>query len=99
MASDLVCRSESRGWLIHRDAVRTLAEQRNPDSTVLAYDVTFSVPKEASVVWARGDDAVRANVLAAIDEATAAGVRYLERHALYVRVGPRAARGGALHRG
>ena len=73
-------------WVIHRDALRALVEKRPARSDVLAYDLTFSVPKDVSVIWARGDDEVRANVLSAIDHAVAAGLTYLEHHALEVRV-------------
>jgi conjugative relaxase-like TrwC/TraI family protein len=87
IADGLIARTGSGSWLFHRDAIAALGRAREPDGSVYAYDVTMSFDKAVSLIWARGDDDVRANVLAAIDEASAAAVRYLERHALYVRVG------------
>jgi len=72
--------------LFHRDALVALAEARRPATNVAGYDITFSVPKDVSLLWARGDDDVRAEVLASIDAAVEAGWNYLERNALEVRV-------------
>ena len=79
-------RGRRGSWRFSREALITLLAARRPATDVFAYDVTFSVPKDLSVIWARGDDEVRANVLSAIDHGIAAGVSYLERHALQVRV-------------
>jgi len=82
-----IAKSDGGVLVFHRDALAQLAEARRPATTVVAYDVTFSIPKEVSVIWARGDDEIRANVITAIDHAVAAGLGYLERNALQVRVG------------
>lgn len=85
MAAGMVLKRDGT-WSIHREVLRALVEDRPSRTDVLAYDITFSVQKDLSVIWARGDDEVRANVLVAIDHAVAAGLSYLERHALQVRV-------------
>ncbi len=45
------------------------------------FDVTASAPKSVSVLWAVGDDHVRAEVAAAHDAAVGAMVGWIERHA------------------
>lgn len=51
---------------------------------VAAFDLTFSAPKSASVVYALGGDEVARAVVAAHTEAVAGAVRYLEQHGLGV---------------
>ena len=76
---------DGRSWRIHRDALERLAVRRQPKRIVVGYDLTYSVPKSVSVLWAGGDDTTRAEVLDAFDEAVTAGTRYFDRHALVVR--------------
>ena len=76
----------SGAWQITRDAVVRISEHREPPKVVAGYDLTFSVPKSVSVLWAGGDEATRAAVLKALDEAVVGGLRYLERHAFKVSV-------------
>ena len=73
----------------------------------LGYDIRFSTPKSVSLLWAVGDPQVRATVLAAHEQAVAAGMAYLERNACWVargKGGQRPERGdgfvamGFLHR-
>ena len=73
-------------WQINRDAVVRISEHREPPKVVAGYDLTFSVPKSVSVLWAGADEATRAAVLEALDEAVAGGLRYLERQAFKVSV-------------
>ena len=85
-ASEGIERAEDgRGWKIHRDALARLSAQRKPKRIVVGYDLTYSVPKSVSVLWAGADEATQQAVLEAFDEAVAAGTRYIERHALVVR--------------
>lgn len=72
-------------WQVDRDALRRLA-QRRPPRVVAGYDLTFSPPKSVSILWAGGDEATQVAVLDALDEAVAAGLRYMERHAVCVRM-------------
>ena len=76
----------SGAWQLNKDAVVRLSEHRQPPKVVAGYDLTFSAPKSVSVLWAGADDATRAAVLEALDEAVAGGLRYLERHAFRVSV-------------
>ena len=63
-----------------------ISEHREPPKVVAGYDLTFSVPKSVSVLWAGADEVTRAAVLEALDEAVAGGLRYLERQAFKVSV-------------
>lgn len=54
---------------------------------VPGFDLTFSVPKSVSVLYALGDPLVRAEVLAAGEAAVAQGLAWLEREACHVRRG------------
>ena len=91
-----VDRALDGSWIVHRGSVERLVAQRARRAVVLAYDVTFSAPKSVSILWATGDRNVRAEVIAAVDAAVAVGVRYLEDHALFVRVKGKRLRAGGL---
>ncbi len=54
---------------------------------VPGFDLTFSVPKSVSVVYALGDPLVRAEVVAAGEAALASTIAWLEREACHVRRG------------
>ena len=41
-------------WQINKDAVVRISEHREPPKVVAGYDLTFSVPKSVSVLWAGG---------------------------------------------
>lgn len=64
-----------------------------PDGTekrvepVLGYDVRFSAPKSVSIVYALGDEATRARVLAVVNEAVRQGLAHLEHEACFVQRG------------
>ena len=79
-------RRDDGAWELHRSLVEAIDEKRKVPRIVAGYDLTFSVPKSVSVLWAAGDEEARTAVLDALDEAVAAGLRYLDRHALSVRV-------------
>ena len=55
--------------------------RRYDDDSVRGFDVTCSAPKSVSVLWALGDEYVRAEVLAAHDAAVEAMVGWIERYA------------------
>ena len=78
------------------DDFRAILEGVRPDTgtsltafpiKVTALDVTLSVPKSMSVLWAVGDHDTRRNVESAVDAAEAAVVRLLEAEATIVRRG------------
>ena len=56
-------------------------------TTVAGYDLTFSAPKSASVLFALGGRDVAHQVLAAHHDAVAGAVAYVERHGLSARRG------------
>src|SRR5436190_2405892 len=71
--------------VVDLDVRRGGANQR--DDRVRGLDLTFSVPKSVSLVWAFGSEDAKREVIAAIDEALAEGIGHLERHACVVRKG------------
>jgi len=73
-------------WKVSRAEVARFVAERKAPVAVVGYDLTFSVQKSVSVLWATADPARQAQILAAVDAAVAAGVAYLEDHAAYVRV-------------
>jgi conjugative relaxase-like TrwC/TraI family protein len=79
-------RDEHGRWWVARTEVQRFAEERRKPSVVVGYDVTFSVPKSVSVLWAALGAPERGEIVAAVDGAVAAGVDYLEEHAAYIRV-------------
>lgn len=54
---------------------------------VPGYDLTFSVPKSVSVLWALGDPLVQAEATAACEAALGESLAWLEREACFVRRG------------
>ncbi|HSK50454.1 MAG TPA: MobF family relaxase [Solirubrobacterales bacterium] len=54
---------------------------------VPGFDLTFSVPKSASLLWALGDQGTSAEVIAALEVSTKAALDYLEREACWTRRG------------
>ena len=61
--------------------------ERGANSTVLAYDLTFSAPKSVSVLYAVADDEVSGALIDAHEAAAAAALGHLERCACQVRRG------------
>jgi conjugative relaxase-like TrwC/TraI family protein len=74
-------------WRLAGSELADYMNMRKPPTVVVGYDVTFSVEKSISALWARGDDSVRSEIVAAVDASVVAGVDYLERNALRVTVG------------
>lgn len=68
-------------WRVTRDELLRFVTARRAASVTIGFDVTFSVPKSVSVLWAIADRATQAEVVAAFDQAVDAGIAYLERHA------------------
>jgi len=60
---------------------------RQVSGSVPGFDLTFSVPKSASLLWALGGPEVAAEVRAAHEAATRAGLAYLQREACWTRRG------------
>jgi conjugative relaxase-like TrwC/TraI family protein len=83
----LVAEKHGRAWRVSGSELRDYMNMRQPPTVVVGYDVTFSVEKSVSALWARADDAVRSEIIASVDASVVAGVTYLERQALRVRIG------------
>ncbi len=85
----LASQRTSDGLRFRRDDVEAFAQNHRRPAAVVGYDVTFSVPKSVSLLWAVTDSpAVRDDVTAALDAAVRAGLEYLEANAAWVRTGP-----------
>jgi len=83
---------------VGEEALREVLSQQDPRSGVKlagpaararvpGFDLMFSVPKSASVLFGVGDERLQRAVLEAQERAVAAGVAYLERHACRTRMG------------
>jgi conjugative relaxase-like TrwC/TraI family protein len=82
----LVAERHGRNWRVSGKELAGFMNMRKPPTVVVGYDVTFSVEKSVSALWARADDNVRPEIITAIDASVTAGADYLERKALRVRV-------------
>jgi conjugative relaxase-like TrwC/TraI family protein len=60
---------------------------RKTPIAVSGFDLTFTLPKSASVLWALSDPATQTRIARAHGEAVTDCLRLLERHALFTRVG------------
>ncbi len=76
---------ENGHWQVTRGEVRRFAAERDAPTAVIGYDLTFSVPKSVSLLWARGDADRQAAIVAAVEEAVAAGLAYLEENAAFIQ--------------
>src|SRR5438105_2360963 len=65
----------------HPRAGADLLQRRWARQSVVAFDVTFSIPKSVSLVWAIGDERTREAVLRAQQAAVDAVAEYLQSHA------------------
>lgn len=83
--ADLVRVLEGRDPATGEELGRHHARQRN-----VAFDVTFSLPKTVSLLYALGDTTTRQAVLRAMNEGSRAAHEYLQRHAAWGRVFNRA---------
>ena len=67
--------------------IRT-AEGRRPHPVAVAgFDLTFTIPKSASVLWALADPATQAVIAKAHEQAVADALGFLEDRALFTRIG------------
>ncbi|HEX8769954.1 MAG TPA: MobF family relaxase, partial [Acidimicrobiales bacterium] len=73
-------------WKVARGELRRFANERDKPSVVVGYDLTFSVAKSVSVLWATATPSQQVAIEAAFTDAVRSGVRYLEEQAAHVRV-------------
>ena len=85
------------GWRFERAEIERFGSARTRVPETVGFDVTFSTPKSVSVLWAIAGPQLETELLAGIDAAVHAGMAYLERQAIGVRL-PRGvtARGDGL---
>ena len=72
-------------WVVTREEAERFAAGRNEPQVVLGYDITWSVPKSVSALYAQGTDKDRAVIDEALESAVTAGMDYLERDGFHVR--------------
>lgn len=65
--------------------MRRFAAARQAPAAVVGYDLTFSVPKSVSILWASADAGRRAQIVEAVNHAVGAGLAYLEDNASSVQ--------------
>ena len=70
-------------WQVTRREVERFIADRVEPETVLGFDLVCSAPKSVSLLWAVGDDAMRADIAEAFDAAVDATFGYLEQHACF----------------
>jgi len=68
-------------WVVTRAELQRFVAAREPPTVVMGFDLTCSAPKSLSLLWAFGDDDLRADVAAALDAGVDAALAYLEQHA------------------
>ncbi|MER6400118.1 MobF family relaxase [Kitasatospora sp. NPDC001603] len=78
-------RDPAGGTELHRFITRRTRPPRQP---VAAFHPVFAPPKSVSLLWALGDERVRAAVEKAHGEAVAVTLAWIEEHALATRTGP-----------
>jgi conjugative relaxase-like TrwC/TraI family protein len=72
-------------------AIERAEAGRRPRTAVAGFDLAFTAPKSASVLWALADPATQALVVAAHQAAVRDALALLEERALFTRVGARSA--------
>ena len=74
---------DSRDWRVTRGEVERFIADRVAPETVMGYDLVCSAPKSVSLLWAVGDDQIRADIAEAFDAAVDATLGYLEQHGCF----------------
>ena len=72
-------------WMIDQAELERFIGQRTEPKIVMGYDVTWSVPKSVSMLYAAGDDVLRGHIDGAIETAVQTGMTYLENEGFHVR--------------
>ena len=85
-ASYLDGTKNSKGaWSLSRIEAERFATARTEQQVVLGYDITFSVPKSVSALYAQGTVNDQTAIDQAIESAVSAGMDYLEREGFHAR--------------
>lgn len=67
--------------------ITTIESERRMPAAVAGFDLTFTIPKSASVLWALGDPKTQAAIAGAHRAAVDDALAFLEERALFTRVG------------
>lgn len=86
-ATHLRGNKEGKTWLVDRAEADRFAASRKPQQVVHGYDVTFSVQKSVSVLWAASSSEVQRVIEDGFTHAVATGMAYLEDEGFWVRHG------------
>ncbi len=78
---------QRRTWVFDRAEVDRFLAGRKAPQVVHGYDITFSVPKSVSVLWAASSAEVQATIEQALTIGVNAGMAYLEDEGFWVRRG------------
>jgi conjugative relaxase-like TrwC/TraI family protein len=73
-------------WQVTRAELRRFAAEREAPPVVVGYDLTFSVPKSVSILWATATPAQQVAIEAAVTQSVRVGMGYLEERGAHVRV-------------
>ena len=92
LAERVVSEEALRNLLNARDLLGSSIVGSSGKKHVPGWDLTFSCPKSVSVVWAVGDEALRANIEQSQERAVRDALDYLEVHSAKSRIG----RGGHM---
>lgn len=69
-----------RRWLVTRQELGRFMRERQPPTVVIGYDLVCSAPKSVSLLWAFGDQQLRADISAALNAGVDATLAYLEEY-------------------
>ena len=72
-------------WVTQRSEAERFANSRKEPKVILGYDITWSVPKSVSAIYAQGTDHDQAAIEESIEASINAGMGYLEREGFHVR--------------
>ena len=89
-------KDETGRWQMSRAEVERFTGGRKPAQVVLGYDITWSVPKSVSALYAQGDERIQEQIDEAVEESVAAGMTYLETEGFHVRAGRDRERAGDM---
>jgi len=85
--STLAAEKDAAGnWRVRRTELLRFLTARRPPTVVIGNEAICTAPKAVSLLWAFGDEALRRDVLAALDAGVDAVIHYLEATAAFGQV-------------
>ncbi len=86
-ATHLKATKHGKAWFIDLDEAQRFIDARKPQQIIHGYDITFSVPKSVSVLWAASTPQVQDTISDSLTRAVESGMAYIEDEAFWVRAG------------